>query len=103
MTPIADESRRRLESFKVTENDFVELVIDRELADGRFIALEDNRIIFDEYTKPPHGEIIAEVIEQIGAQDRAGGRLLMGGTGNRIALSIMSLFPCRYNPDTRSE
>lgn len=88
---IPHDCRRRLESFSVTEEDFIQLVIKNELTDGQFIELLDNKVIFDEYTKPPHGEIIGEVIEQIGIQDRAGGRLLMSGTGNRITLSILSL------------
>jgi len=84
--PISDESRRHLESFFVTEEEFVKLVMDRDLPDGRFIALLENKVVFDECTNPPHGEVIGEVIEQISLQDKAAGRLLISGTGNRITL-----------------
>ena len=67
------------------------MVIDKELEYSRFIYLEDNRIIFDELRDPPHGEIINEVSIQIGMQDRAGGDLFSGGTGNRMSLFTLLL------------
>ena len=67
------------------------MVIDKELEYSRFIYLEDNKIIFDELTDPPHGEIISEVTIQIGTQDRAGGDLFNAGTGNRMFLFILLL------------
>jgi len=71
----------------VTEEEFTKLVVDRELEDGRYISLLDNKIVFDECTDPPHGEIIIEIITQICIQDRAAGSLFIAGTGNRIDLS----------------
>jgi hypothetical protein len=91
-TPISEEARQQLESFNVTEEEFTQLVVDRELEDGRYISLLDNKIVFDECTKSPHGEIIMEIGAQIGLQDRAAGSLFIAGTGNRIALSIHFLY-----------
>jgi hypothetical protein len=89
-TPISEEARKQLESFNVTDEEFTELVVDRELEDGRYISLLDNKIIFDECTNSPHGEIIMEIGAQIGLQDRAAGSLFIAGTGNHITLSIHS-------------
>jgi hypothetical protein len=90
-TPISEEARKRLESVNVTEEEFRHLVVDRELEVGRYISLLDDKIAFDECTKSPHGEIIMEIAVQIGAQERAAGELFIGGTGNRITLSIYGL------------
>jgi hypothetical protein len=83
-TPISEEARKQLESFNVTDDEFTELVVDSELEGGRYISLLDNKIVFDEYTNSPHGEIIMEIVLQIFLQDRAAGSLFIAGTGNRI-------------------
>lgn len=88
---IPDDARERLDSFRVSGDEFAHMVIDKELEYSRFIYLEDNRIIFDELRDPPHGEIINEVSIQIGMQDRAGGDLFSGGTGNRMSLFTLLL------------
>ena len=80
------DARERLDSFSVSGDEFGRMVIDKELEYSRFIYLEDGKIIFDECTDPPHGEIINEVTIQIGVQDRAGGHLFSGATGNRTSL-----------------
>ena len=90
-SPISADARTHLDSFIVSEDEFVKIVVESELADSRFISLEDNKIKFDEHTIPPHGEIITEIQTQIGMQDRAGGSLFIGGTGNRITLSKHNL------------
>jgi len=68
----------------VTEEEFTQLVVDRELEGGRYIALWDNKIVFDECTNPPHGEIIMEIGTKISLIDRGAGSLFIAGTGNRI-------------------
>jgi hypothetical protein len=90
-TPISEEVRKQLHSFPVTDEEFTELVVDKELENGRYISLLDNKIVFDECTESPHGEIIMEIAAQIGIQDRAAGSLFIAGTGNRITLSIHKL------------
>jgi hypothetical protein len=80
---IPENAKRRLAEFTVTEDEIVHLVVEKELEHSRYIYLEDSKIIFDEYTDPPHGEIIGEIMGQIWSQDRAGGRLFVSGTGNR--------------------
>jgi hypothetical protein len=70
----------------VTDEEFTELVVDRELEDGRYISLLDNKIVFDECTKFPHREIIMEIGAQISLQDRAAGSFFIAGTGNRITI-----------------
>ena len=47
---------------------------------SRYIYLDQGKIKFDECTKPPHAEVIAEVLFQIISQDRPF-RLFDGGTG----------------------
>ena len=74
----------------MTDEEFTELVVERELR-RRYISLLDNKIVFDECTKSPHGEIIMEIGAQIGLQDRAAGSLFIARTGNRITPSIHSL------------
>jgi hypothetical protein len=37
----------------VTDEEFTELVVDREVEDGRYISLLDNIIVFDECMKCP--------------------------------------------------
>ena len=91
-TPISEEAREHLESFYVTEDEFTQLVVDKELEDWRYISLLDNKIVFDECTNPRQGEIITEITAQIRDQDRAAGSLFIGGTGNRITLSIHDLY-----------
>lgn len=68
----------------MTEEEFTQLVVDRELEGGRYISLSNNKIVFDECTNPPHGEIIMEIGTQISLQDRGAGCLFIAGTGNRI-------------------
>lgn len=68
----------------MTEEEFTQLVVDGELEGGRYISLSDNKIVFDECTDPPHGELIMEIDTQIGLQDRAAGSLFIAGTGNPI-------------------
>ena len=75
----------------MTEEEFTQLVVDRELEDGRFISLLDNKIVFDEWTNSPHGAIIMEISAQISLQDRAAGSLFIAGTGDRITISIHGL------------
>ena len=67
------------------------MVVDRELEDGRFISLSDNKIVFDEWTNSPHGAIIMEIGTQISLQDRAAGSLFIAGTGDHITISIHGL------------
>ena len=67
------------------------MVVDKELEYSRFIYLEDNQIIFDECTDSPPGEIICEVMIQIGMQDRAAGGLFSASTGNRTSILISLL------------
>ena len=87
---IPSDARSRLDSFRVSGDEFARMVIDEELEYSRFIYLKDNKIIFDQCTDPPHGEIIGEVTIQIGMQDRAAGGLFSAGTGNRASLFIYS-------------
>ena len=89
--PIPSNARQHLDSFHVSADEFSRMVIDTEFEHSRFISLEDNKIIFDECTDLPHGEIIGEVIIQIGMQDRASGRMFLVGTGNRTNLCITLL------------
>jgi hypothetical protein len=88
---IPGDARERLDSFRVSGDEFSRMVVDKELEHSRFIYLEDNKIIFDECTDPPHGEIIIEVMMQIGMQDRAWGNLFSAGTGNRMSVLISLL------------
>jgi hypothetical protein len=68
------------------------MVIAKELEYSRFIYLEDNKIIFDECTDPPHAEIICNMVSQtLKMQDWPAGELFVSGSGNRASLFILLL------------
>ena len=75
----------------MTDEEFTKLIVDRKLQERIYISLLDNKIVFDEYTKSPHGEIIMKVDAPISLQDRATGSLFIARIGNCITLSIYSL------------
>ena len=78
--PIPTAARERLEEFTLDSHQFYRLVTTRETAKSRYIYLDEGKIKFDEWTQPPHAEVIGEVLEQIGMQNRPF-RLFGGGTG----------------------
>lgn len=100
--PIPEDARRQLAKYTVSSDEFARLVIEPELEKGRFISLHNGHIEFDECTLPPHGEIISEVMWQIESQDRLGGDLFLGGTGNRISLFRLSV-DIRHSPRRKRE
>jgi hypothetical protein len=56
------------------------------------LYLEDNKIIFDECTDPPHAEIIGNVMSQITMQDwPASAGEFVSGSSNRASLFILLL------------
>jgi hypothetical protein len=89
--PIPNEARQYLDTFHVSADEFCHMVVEKELPHSRFIYLEDNKIIFDECTGAPRGEIICEMIYQIGAQDRSNGEIFIASSGNRTSLYICML------------
>ena len=74
---VPDEIMTKLLEFILDSKTFRQLVTIKE---AKFVYLEDGRIFFDEYTLPPHGEIIGEVSRQIVAQNVP--IIFAGGTGN---------------------
>ena len=78
--PIPTAARERLEEFTLDSDQFRRLVTARELPKSRYIYLDEGKIKFDEWTQPPHAEVIVEVLVQIAMQDRPF-RLFDGGTG----------------------
>ena len=69
----------RLSEFTLSMDQFSALLIEKELAKGRFIYLENGRIKFDEWTMPPHAEVIGEIMAQITRQHV--GKLWISGSG----------------------
>ena len=76
---IPDEITTRLSEFTVDLKTFQQLVTIKE---AKFVYLKDGRICFDEYTLPPHGAVIGEVLGQISAQNVP--KILMSGTGDGV-------------------
>jgi len=77
---IPDDIIAKLSEFIIDSNTFHRLVTNKESEKTRFVYLEDGRIRFDEYTQPPHGEILTEVLEQIAAQNIP--KIFRSGSGN---------------------
>lgn len=82
--PIPKRARETLSKYTLTSQEYYALVTDRELPSGRYIYLDDGKIIFDEWTMPPHAEVIVEVVEQIAAQNRLT-KLFQGGSGGSLS------------------
>ena len=78
--PIPTAARERLEEFTLDADQFSRLVTARELPKSRYIYLDEGKIKFDEWTKPPHAEVISEILGQTFVQDLPF-RLFDGGTG----------------------
>jgi hypothetical protein len=78
--PIPPVAREKLDEFLLDSDQFYRLITARELPKARFIYLDEGKIKFDEWTQPPHAEVIIEVVEQIAMQNRPF-RLFDGGTG----------------------
>ena len=77
------DAREKLEEFHLDSHEFYRLVTVRELPKSQYIYLEQGKIMFDEWTKPPHAEVIGEILVQIALQDRPF-RLFDGGTGGGL-------------------
>lgn len=82
-----------LSEFTLSSDEFSALVLEKELSKGQFIYLENGRIQFDEWTMPPHGEVIGNIIIQIGRQDVMD--LFVSGTGTSAHVFIWMLMKCR--------
>jgi hypothetical protein len=72
-------ARQALDEFTLTSDQYYRLITDRELARGHFISLTNGKLVFDEYTLPPHGAVIMEISEQISSQNRP--KLFQASTG----------------------
>jgi hypothetical protein len=57
----------------------------QETMSARFVYLDDGKVSFNNYTMPPHAEVIVEIVEQIGLQNR-NPKLLQGGTGGSMSI-----------------
>ena len=88
----------KLSEFTLSTEQFYALVIEKELPKGRFIYLENGQIKFDEWTMPPHAEIIGEVMAQISRQDVM--HLWESGSGGSTYVFMSMLMICRrkFNP-----
>ena len=82
--PVPKRAREALSKYTLTSREYYALVTDRELPSGRYIYLDDGKIIFDEWTMPPHAEVIVEIVEQIAAQNRPT-KLFQGGTDGNLS------------------
>ena len=80
---IPTAARERLEEFTLDSDQFHHLVTARELPKSRYIYLDEGKIKFDEWTQPPHAEVIGEVLVQVAMQDRPF-RLFDCGTGGGV-------------------
>jgi len=76
---IPETARHTLDAFTLTSDQYYSLITDRELPRGQFISLDNGKLIFNEYTLPPHGEVIMEIGEQISIQNRP--KLFQASTG----------------------
>jgi hypothetical protein len=94
---IRDEDYNLLQRFKVSEDEFVKLVVNPELPGSQAIYLENNRIIFNEIPNDPYGQVIIEINNQIYTQDSAAGEYLICGTGNRTTI-FQAFTDRRYSP-----
>jgi sigma54-dependent transcription regulator len=65
--------------------EFYELIANKETMSARLVYLDDGKVVFDQYTMSPHAEVIVEIIEQIGLQNR-NPKLLQGGTGGSMSI-----------------
>jgi hypothetical protein len=90
----------KLSEFTLSAEQFYALVIQKELPKGRFIYMENGHIKFDEWTMPPHAEIIGEVITQIAKQDIMD--LWEAGSGGSTHVFMLMLMMCRRQFDPRS-
>jgi hypothetical protein len=77
--PIPKAALDSLAKFTLSSDEYYALVTRRELERGRFIFLDEGKIIFDHATLSPHGEVIGEVMCQVSIQDRPH-RLFISGT-----------------------
>ena len=91
---IPEHALAALSNMFITSEEFLRLVVCKELTKGRYVYLKDGRIGFNEFTIPPHGEVIGEVLLQIGIQDRQFG-LFESGSGNGRTISIYLLIMLR--------
>ena len=80
---IPEAARRVLDSFTLTSEQYHMLVTDRELPCGQFISLHNGKLIFDEYTLPPHGQVITEILDQISVQNQP--KLFQSSTGESLS------------------
>jgi hypothetical protein len=100
--PIPMEARQKLEEFKLSSEEFYGLVTARELPKSRYIYLDQGKIKFDEWTQPPHAQVIIEVAVQVALQDRPF-RLFDGGTGEgNSCLFVFWLIMCRCSFASRT-
>jgi len=88
--PIPADALEKLEQFSLDSQEFYRLVTSRELPKSRYIYLQQGKVKFDEWTKPPHAEVIGEVILQIGLQDRPFGLFETGTGGGDYHYSFLS-------------
>ena len=70
-SPIPTPIMAKLDSFTVDSDTFLRMARIKELNGGRYIYLEDGKIKFFTFTKPPHAEVIGRVLRQISRQDTA--------------------------------
>jgi hypothetical protein len=82
--PIPQVARETLSGYTLTSQQYYSLVTNRELPCGRYIYLDGGKIMFDEWTMPPHAEVIIEIAEQIAVQNR-NRKLFQGGTGGSLS------------------
>ena len=92
---IPKTARHTLDAFTLTSNQYYRLITDRELAHGQFISLDYGKLIFDEYTLPPHGEVIMEISEQISIQNRP--KLFQASTGESCSDTVKFITLGRFS------
>lgn len=67
--PIPQDIMAKLSDYIIDAETFHHLVTNMRSESAKYVYLEDGRIRFDEYTLPPHSEVIEEVICQIRVQN----------------------------------
>ena len=68
--PLPRAARHRLDAFTLTSDQYYVLVANRERPHGILVSLEDGKLVFDECTLRPHGQVITEIGHQIYAQNQ---------------------------------
>ena len=88
--PVDEEDMAVVTSVNVSEEDFLKLTETRQL--GKYIALIDYRIRFDELPLPPHGEIISYMSDYLSGvfQTGSAANVLFGAADNGMASSILN-------------